>query len=524
MAFAPKPPHGGRPSAPESISGLEPHRRKRTERAPRSRQTREELDGVVRAEPWNNTLWRAIQLHDVEEVVAVARAQPGLLLQVNKFFDSDRRGCVPLEAAVRHRCPLAVVLALAEAMPPQFLDDTKSNASKPEDLSQKRTLRELVAWYGQRALDGMPSPGTPRAAWGREPTQPTVDAPRVARGIGLRGDEARQAWWEREQAHGALQRQHEADTKHWLMTEAKLQTKNRDRLTPREVRMVTALCSAIHAQDGRKVAKLARLAPVSKHEQRGEGSGPGGSMYSPIVSALRRRAPFNVIQPLVRRHPAALLERDPLADKLPLEIALEMGQSLGVIYCLAGACPAGFLDGTRTTVSKAVTSIVREPTGDGGFEEVEVEELVTTVCTLRQRLLEYSVDHLEGVSAAELRQLTLWRDVHSFAKPDGPPEEVKRAAQRHEARKQSKLTRGAQTGRSLGAKTRSSRVAFRRQGEQAAESGEELEEEEEEGEAARAKERVGARAFVTSVFLHGYSSGLERSVHEQPQQSTEGRD
>ena len=47
----------------------------------------------------------------------------------------------------------------------------------------------------------------------------------------------------------------------------------------------------------------------------------------------------------------------------------------------------------------------------------------------------------------------------------------------------------------------------------------EEEEEEEEGEAARAKERVEARAFVTTVFLHGYSSGLERSVHEQPEQA-----
>jgi hypothetical protein len=247
-------------------------------------------------------LWRAIQLHEAGTVARLAAARPATLLEVNVFFADDVRGCVALEAAIRHRCPLDVVLVLAEAMPPAFLDNTKSSVAKPEDLSKKRTLRELVTWYGQRHLRSKPRPGggasPPRATWGSEPTTPRTHA-RIMRGAGLRGDEAKQVWWEREQRIG--ERELRSGKQHWLMTATRDTGR---RLTQREAKLVAELCAAIHAQDDAAVARLARIAPVSAAERN-----PGGTMYSPLVSALLRRAPYALIKPLVRRNPAALLLR-----------------------------------------------------------------------------------------------------------------------------------------------------------------------------------------------------------------------
>lgn len=419
-------------------------------------------------------LWQAIQQHSTAQVAALASKRPALLLESNACFANGLRGCVPLDAAIRHGCPLDIVLVLAENMPPEFLDETKSSVSTPGDLSQKRTLRELLAWYGQHHLDDQPSPGmgaTKRATWGAEPTT-TEEAHLMCRS-GLRGDEAKQAWWARQLR--ARERGLQSDTPHWRLTTAGRKTRGRV-LTRRESQLVSKLCSAIQTEDSESVARLARIAPVSK----GEAAGKNGAGCSLLVSALLRRAPYSLIKLLVRRNPAALMVRDPLAKQLPLELAIEMDSGLETVYSLAGEYPPEFLDTTWTSVERKNTQGQERCNGDVAVEEqhvrTEVEEGMVVSVTLRERLLEYGLGRMDVATAANVCQMRQWRDVLAQQPITNPAARQVSREKRHGGRR----TDTQEVGKAM------------------------------DGEVAAAQQRIKCRDFLTAIYLHGYVANESR--------------
>eukprot|EP01043_Picozoa_sp_COSAG02_P011444 COSAG02_NODE_421_length_22605_cov_158.841198_10_plen_191_part_00 len=175
-----------------------------------------------------------------------------------------------------------------------------------------------------------------------------------------------------------------------------------------------------------------------------------------------------------------------------------------MVYSLAGECPADFLDTTLTTVRREKllpeegsrrrdraepssdnldkAAADREEAEDEGDDEVATEVEVT----LRERLLDYGLERLEGASAAEIRRITLWRNVLS-QRPVRTEPASRARAQRHFGNKSSKSRDSLrQYGADAGA-----RSAQRQQGQ------------EEAGGAAQ--ERVECRGFLTSIYLHGYT-------------------
>jgi hypothetical protein len=189
---------------------------------------------------------------------------------------------------------------------------------------------------------------------------------------------------------------------------------------------------------------------------------------------------------------------------------MDMDAGIEVVYSLAGECPADFLDTTLTTVrrekllpeegsrrrdhaepssdnlDKAAADGEEEAEDEGddeGDDEVATEEVEVT---LRERLLDYGLERLEGASAAEIRRITLWRNVLS-QRPVRTEPASRARAQRHFGNKSSKSRDSLrQYGADAGA-----RSAQRQQGQ------------EEAGGAAQ--ERVECRGFLTSIYLHGYT-------------------
>ena len=202
---------------------------------------------------------------------------------------------------------------------------------------------------------------------------------------------------------------------------------------------------------------------------------------------------------------------DPIAQKVPLELAMDMDAGIEVVYSLAGECPADFLDTTLTTVRREkllpeegsrrrdhaepssdnldkAAADGEEAEDEGDDEDEEDDEVATeeVEVTLRERLLDYGLERLEGASAAEIRQITLWRNVLS-QRPVRTEPASRARAQRHFGNKSSKSRDSLrQYGADAGA-----RSAQRQQGQ------------EEAGGAAQ--ERVECRGFLTSIYLHGYT-------------------
>jgi hypothetical protein len=176
-----------------------------------------------------------------------------------------------------------------------------------------------------------------------------------------------------------------------------------------------------------------------------------------------------------------------------------------VVYSLAGECPADFLDTTLTTVRREKllpeegsrrrdraepssdnldkAAADREEAEDEGDDEVATEEVEVT---LRERLLDYGLERLEGASAAEIRRITLWRNVLS-QRPVRTEPASRARAQRHFGNKSSKSRDSLRQYRA----DAGARSAQRQQGQ------------EEAGGAAQ--ERVECRGFLTSIYLHGYT-------------------
>jgi hypothetical protein len=184
---------------------------------------------------------------------------------------------------------------------------------------------------------------------------------------------------------------------------------------------------------------------------------------------------------------------------------MDMDAGIEVVYSLAGECPPDFLDTTLTTVRREKllpeegsrrrdraepssdnldkAAADREEAEDEGDDEVATEEVEVT---LRERLLDYGLERLEGASAAEIRRITLWRNVLS-QRPVRTEPASRARAQRHFGNKSSKSRDSLrQYGADAGA-----RSAQRQQGQ------------EEAGGAAQ--ERVECRGFLTSIYLHGYT-------------------
>lgn len=176
-----------------------------------------------------------------------------------------------------------------------------------------------------------------------------------------------------------------------------------------------------------------------------------------------------------------------------------------MVYSLAGECPADFLDTTLTTVRREKllpeegsrrrdraepssdnldkAAADREEAEDEGDDEVATEEVEVT---LRERLLDYGLERLEGASAAEIRRITLWRNVLS-QRPVRTEPASRARAQRHFGNKSSKSRDSLRQYRA----DAGARSAQRQQGQ------------EEAGGAAQ--ERVECRGFLTSIYLHGYT-------------------
>jgi hypothetical protein len=196
---------------------------------------------------------------------------------------------------------------------------------------------------------------------------------------------------------------------------------------------------------------------------------------------------------------------DPIAQKVPLELAMDMDAGIEVVYSLAGECPADFLDTTLTTVRREKllpeegsrrrdraepssdnldkAAADREEAEDEGDDEVATEEVEVT---LRERLLDYGLERLEGASAAEIRRITLWRNLMS-QRPVRTEPASRARAQRHFGNKSSKSRDSLRQYRA----DAGARSAQRQQGQ------------EEAGGAAQ--ERVECRGFLTSIYLHGYT-------------------
>lgn len=184
---------------------------------------------------------------------------------------------------------------------------------------------------------------------------------------------------------------------------------------------------------------------------------------------------------------------------------MDMDAGIEVVYSLAGECPADFLDTTLTTVRREKllpeegsrrrdraepssdnldkAAADREEAEDEGDDEVATEEVEVT---LRERLLDYGLERLEGASAAEIRRITLWRNVLS-QRPVRTEPASRARAQRHFGNKSSKSRDSLRQYRA----DAGARSAQRQQGQ------------EEAGGAAQ--ERVECRGFLTSIYLHGYT-------------------